>query len=730
MLQRDNLIGFLKRTEKKISSHRYYGRGNKQFNILEGTIPVIISAPHAVNQFRKGELKFADKLTGSFALALHELTGCHVIYSAKYFECDPNYDPNPNGENKYQEALKDYIVKNDIKVLLDIHGASKTREYSIEMGTAPIKDEFGNIIGESDPSIHGNKFIIDLIKYSFEFVLKNSNSIKPVSKNVVFNAGEQNTVTKYISENTSCNCVQLEINGAYRDFDNREDLLKFFSGLKMIVDTLGSIDWNSPNIHCYRLWQSSTHKPLDKVERICSVNASEEFSYNRLLYICTSNNTTAMVWIRHPNQFVEESVVEQISSYCNSIGYINYDVTEYLLLTNRLIELLFGRKWSDKNEDISFLGGAPLILYEASKDTFPIGLPRADQLDVVNLSTVLYKKVAPELSKYNFLIYNRYSDSRLFLNNSKLDYGDNGRVKDAQGQPAMKIMLPRYFRRLMGYVEAPIEIIRSEVFERNNQLILSLTRNQLSEIEKRFSEEISRHDYKQNNELYPFTSQRIVELFKICYKVIPGEVFYELNQDCDKSLIQFMGILQKSLGMFDNVDLLRVPIRNNKKDIGVKSIISSLNKWILTLMIGKVDYYLKTEWTSGTDDKNRVARLSPYMMNLLGVSENDKIVALFGDNKATLSLLSNKALSNYQIGLPASARKCLDMNSINDIVVVHRDMAHALKRKSQAQLLAFLGTLFTILKFNLKPLITIILCITIIPIALYFVLNEERIRVK
>ena len=147
-------------------------------------------------------------------------------------------------------------------------------------------------------------------------------------------------------------------------------------------------------------------------------------------------------------------------------------------------------------------------------------------------------------------------------------------------------------------------------------------------------------------------------------------------------------------------------------------------------MIGKVDYYLKTEWTSGTDDKNRDARLSPYMMNLLGVSENDKIVALFGDNKTTLRILSNKDLSNYQIGLPASARKCLDMNSINDIVVVHRDMAHALKRKSQAQLLAFLGTLFTILKFNLKPLITIILCITIIPIALYFVLNEERIRVK
>ena len=69
--------------EKKFSCRKYNGRGKKEFKIKEGNIPVMISAPHSINQFREGQLKYADMYTGGIALFLHEITGCHVIFSSK-----------------------------------------------------------------------------------------------------------------------------------------------------------------------------------------------------------------------------------------------------------------------------------------------------------------------------------------------------------------------------------------------------------------------------------------------------------------------------------------------------------------------------------------------------------------------------------------------------------------------------------------------------------------------
>ena len=92
----------IQKYERQFSRHKYNGSSKPGFHIIPGTIPLMISAPHAVNQFRKEEVKWADKYTGAIAILLHKLTGCHVIYASGYTGGDPNYDALDS--NPYQKA--------------------------------------------------------------------------------------------------------------------------------------------------------------------------------------------------------------------------------------------------------------------------------------------------------------------------------------------------------------------------------------------------------------------------------------------------------------------------------------------------------------------------------------------------------------------------------------------------------------------------------------------------
>ena len=237
----NEIIERVKQLEVLFSDNGYNGSGDKAFFIEKGNIPIIVSAPHAINQFRSGQMKWADMYTGGIARYLHEATGCHIIYSARFSESDPNYDPV--GQNKYQDTLKEYLEKHPVAVLLDLHGASKTRGYAVEMGTAPEKDPKRY---EEDPSLHEYKFISEIVKRIFENQFKElPTENKRICKNEIFDAGDQNTVTKFISENTHTACIQLEINRNYRDPENEFEFVSLIDGLTKIIDTLSHIDWNS-----------------------------------------------------------------------------------------------------------------------------------------------------------------------------------------------------------------------------------------------------------------------------------------------------------------------------------------------------------------------------------------------------------------------------------------------------------------------------------------------------
>lgn len=224
------------------SANSYNGNGKKAFEIEKGNIPVMISAPHAVNQFRNGKIKYADTYTGAIAKYLHMVTGCHAIYSSKYTETDPNYDLPQN--NNYQRKLKKYILDNEIYLLIDIHGASKERKFIIEMGTASIKEKNNVFSDECDPSLQEYQFIDDIIKEKFENELEGK-VLKQniVWKNVLFCAGKQNTITKYISKNTNAACIQIEINNNYRNPEQRENFNILIKCFIELIDIFSKIDW-------------------------------------------------------------------------------------------------------------------------------------------------------------------------------------------------------------------------------------------------------------------------------------------------------------------------------------------------------------------------------------------------------------------------------------------------------------------------------------------------------
>ena len=71
------------------------------------------------------------------------------------------------------------------------------------------------------------------------------------------------------------------------------------------------------------------------------------------------------------------------------------------------------------------------------------------------------------------------------------------------------------------------------------------------------------------------------------------------------------------------------------------------------------------------------------------------------------------------------------MNSVNDIVSVHRDMKHTFWRNSQAQIIAILGTVLAVFQVASDHILTgILICLICIPLIMVLVLNEERIKVK
>lgn len=184
------------------------------FEIIGGTNKIILSAPHSVSHNRKEKVKLAETRTGLIVKLLAVSSDCHVVYKTKNLGDDANYDE----ECKFKEETMNFIVKNDINLLIDFHLSSVEREYCIDIGTGCSL----NILGRED--------ILICIKAGFESIYKD------VRIDDTFTAKYKHTVSATISREIKIPAFQIEVN--WKIVDDYKKTKIFNNCMLAIIDKL------------------------------------------------------------------------------------------------------------------------------------------------------------------------------------------------------------------------------------------------------------------------------------------------------------------------------------------------------------------------------------------------------------------------------------------------------------------------------------------------------------
>ncbi len=109
---------------------------NQNYLLKKGKMPIILSAPHAVKQYRESEIKKSDYLTGALAIYLAEK--CKASYLVRNYNDleDPNYPLGktlPFIDNNYLKVLKKFIQTNQTFLVIDLHGCSDIKKYDCSL---------------------------------------------------------------------------------------------------------------------------------------------------------------------------------------------------------------------------------------------------------------------------------------------------------------------------------------------------------------------------------------------------------------------------------------------------------------------------------------------------------------------------------------------------------------------------------------------------------------------
>lgn len=169
---------------------------NKQDYIFcKGSIPILFSAPHTMKQAKEdGSIKLAEPYTKAIALYLNKHFSVYSFVKLN----DTGLDSNRDNNDDYKNELIKIVKENNIKLIIDLHGASKDRDFDIEFGTL-------------------NNISIDFSTIKELEEAFTENGIKNITYNEPFKGG---AITQYLYSIENIDVVQIEINGKYRDSNN------------------------------------------------------------------------------------------------------------------------------------------------------------------------------------------------------------------------------------------------------------------------------------------------------------------------------------------------------------------------------------------------------------------------------------------------------------------------------------------------------------------------------
>lgn len=126
-----SLIDELRRSETIQRQHCYrrpyfFERG---FVVKKGSVPVLLSAPHAAPTRREKRVHVREPFVAAIVEALHRRTGAWCIYTDKHID-----DPNHYRDAQYKREIAKIARSGEVWLLLDVHGASEDKHFEIDLG--------------------------------------------------------------------------------------------------------------------------------------------------------------------------------------------------------------------------------------------------------------------------------------------------------------------------------------------------------------------------------------------------------------------------------------------------------------------------------------------------------------------------------------------------------------------------------------------------------------------
>lgn len=183
---------------------------DKDYIILKGNIPILFSAPHTMYQTRSdGTTKLNEPYTKAIALYLNKYFNVYSIVKNN----DTGIDSNRDYYDEYNVEIRRLIKESNIKLVIDLHGAARERDFDIEFGTLNNLSADFSTIKELEEAF-------------------TENNINNISYNDPFKGG---AITQGIYGLTDIDIIQLEINSKYRDHDNLELLERLIKSLEKFI---------------------------------------------------------------------------------------------------------------------------------------------------------------------------------------------------------------------------------------------------------------------------------------------------------------------------------------------------------------------------------------------------------------------------------------------------------------------------------------------------------------
>ena len=179
--------------------------------LVKGDIPVLITAPHTMKQIKAdGSIKQAETFTKAIAMYLNDV--CKSSYLIKIL--DTGMDSNRDNHDDFKTDLINFVKDNNIKLVIDLHGADRNRDFDVEFGT------MNNLTAD-----------ITTIKELQEAFIHNG--LINIEHNNPFKGG---AITQYLYNVKDVEVIQLEINGRFRDFKHIDELEKLCNSLVYFIE--------------------------------------------------------------------------------------------------------------------------------------------------------------------------------------------------------------------------------------------------------------------------------------------------------------------------------------------------------------------------------------------------------------------------------------------------------------------------------------------------------------